>query len=93
MGKKALFIVSDNGEGISQKLLPHIFEGYSGEDEKGSDSKRGMGIGLSICMSIIKAHDGTLSVRNKPAGGAEFSFILPIDGGENYGTEITRTTD
>ncbi|MEG0310416.1 MAG: sensor histidine kinase KdpD [Eubacterium sp.] len=91
IGKNALFVVSDNGEGISKKLLPHIFEGYSGEDEKSSDSKRGMGIGLSICMSIVKAHGGTLSVRNKPEGGAEFSFTLPKDGGEPYGTEVART--
>lgn len=78
LGKNAKFIVDDNGEGISNELLPHIFDGYTGSDEKSSDSKRGMGIGLTICKSIVDAHGGTLKVRNKDEGGAEFSFELPV---------------
>lgn len=83
LGTKARFIVSDNGDGISASMLPHIFEGYMGEDEKSSDSRRGMGIGLTICKSIVDAHGGTLKARNKQEGGAEFSFELPVEEDDN----------
>lgn len=83
LGTKARFIVGDNGEGISETMLPHIFEGYMGDEEKSSDSRRGMGIGLTICKSIVDAHGGTLKARNKQEGGAEFSFELPIEEDDN----------
>lgn len=83
LGTKARFIVSDNGDGISASMLPHIFEGYMGDDEKSSDSRRGMGIGLTICKSIVDAHGGTLKARNKQEGGAEFSFELPVEEDDN----------
>ncbi len=77
----AIFEVSDNGEGISPQDLPTLFEGYSTGKNKSSDSSRGMGIGLSICRSIIKAHNGRIEANNKEdGGGAVFRFILPLDG-------------
>ena len=45
------------------------------------DSRRGMGLGLAICQSIIEAHGGTICARNRTDGkGAEFIFTLPIGG-------------
>lgn len=76
----AVFEVIDNGEGISAQDLPNIFDGYSSGKNKSSDSSRGMGIGLSICRSIIKAHKGHIEAKNKAEGGAIFSFVLPLDG-------------
>lgn len=38
--------------------------------------KQNLGIGLSVCMAILKAHNSTLRARNKTEGGAVFSFIL-----------------
>lgn len=81
-GNRAVFEVSDNGEGISEQELPYLFDSYAPSGGKSSDSSRGMGIGLSICMSIIKAHEGTLEARNKKDGGAVFSFSLPLQPGE-----------
>ncbi|MEG1742695.1 MAG: DUF4118 domain-containing protein [Clostridia bacterium] len=76
----AIFEVSDNGQGIEKDILPHIFEGlYRTPDESSSDSKKNMGIGLSVCNTIIKAHNGTMNAYNKPRGGAVFNFSLPLE--------------
>ncbi|NLG03514.1 MAG: GHKL domain-containing protein [Clostridia bacterium] len=77
---KAFFKVSDDGDGIKAEVLPHIFDGYYRmDDERTSDSKKNMGIGLSICNTIIKAHHGVLTAANKAEGGAAFTFYLPLD--------------
>jgi two-component system sensor histidine kinase KdpD len=81
-GRLAVFEVSDNGEGISEQELPYLFDSYVPNGKRSSDSSRGMGIGLSICMSIIKAHGGKLEARNKKGGGAVFSFSLPLEEGD-----------
>lgn len=70
--------VSDNGCGIDRQLLPSLFDGVyrlSGISEK--DDSRCMGIGLSVCNTIILAHNGHIEARNRPEGGAEFRFTLP----------------
>ncbi|HHV10018.1 MAG TPA: sensor histidine kinase KdpD [Clostridiales bacterium] len=81
-GENAVFTVSDHGRGISPEELPILFEGYSTGKNKGPDSSRGMGIGLSICRSIIQAHGGKIEAENKAGGGAIFRFILPITGSD-----------
>lgn len=80
----AVFEVSDNGEGILEQDFPYLFKCYVPNGKKTSDSSRGMGIGLGICMTIIKAHSGTMEAMNKEDGGAVFRFTLPLDGGKNY---------
>jgi len=84
-GKTALFEVLDNGEGIAEQDLPYLFEGYMADGKRSPDSSRGMGIGLSICMSIIKAHHGKMEASNRKTGGAVFRFTLPLEGGEEHG--------
>ncbi|HWQ78997.1 MAG TPA: sensor histidine kinase KdpD [Anaerovoracaceae bacterium] len=75
----AIFEVRDQGEGIAAADLPHLFESYAPDGNRSSDSSRGMGIGLSICMTIIKAHGGKLEAANKNEGGAVFRFTLPLE--------------
>ena len=54
--------------------------------EKTGDSTRGIGIGLSICKSIIFAHKGSISAENNKEGGATFRFTLPKKGEDiNHG--------
>lgn len=78
-GENAIFIVQDSGQGIPDKVFEHLFDGYlSGSEESESDSKRNMGIGLSVCMSIVKAHGGAMDACNCPEGGAVFRFTLPL---------------
>lgn len=77
-GNSAVFTVQDNGCGIDPALLPRIFESRPASGS-GGDSKRNMGIGLSVCYTIIRAHNGTMEAENKPEGGAVFRFSLPLE--------------
>ena len=70
--------VRDRGRGLSPEVLQAVL---AGEDMPLSgDATRGMGIGLSVCQSIIKAHGGFLTAENHPQGGAVFRFGLPTEG-------------
>ncbi len=77
-GSSAVFEVFDEGEGVPADDLPHLFEGKMSVEDRVGDRSRGMGIGLSICMSIIKAHGGEMHAANRPEGGAIFRFTLPL---------------
>lgn len=74
----AVFEVSDTGIGIPPESLPTIFDGFRVTDNQPVDSSRGMGIGLTICKSIIKAHSGKIFASNREDGGAVFTFKLPL---------------
>ena len=77
-GQDAVFSVRDNGCGIPPKELPRLFDGTLGHSETPSgDGKRNMGLGLSVCMAIVRAHGGTMQAKNL-SGGAEFTFRLPL---------------
>lgn len=69
--------VQDDGAGIPAALLPHLFDGYVSAYKEHSDSTRSMGIGLSVCQSIVKAHKGQISAKND--NGASFEFWLPME--------------
>lgn len=74
----ARFSVQDNGCGIPPKELPRLFDGTLKRSETPSgDGKRNMGLGLSVCMAIVRAHGGSMEAKNLPCG-AEFSFRLPL---------------
>lgn len=75
----AVFSVRDNGCGIQPTILPKIFDGKVSSAGSSGDSKRNMGIGLSVCQTIIKAHGGAMSAENAPDGGAIFRFVLPLE--------------
>ena len=77
-GEYALFSVEDDGRGIAREQLPHLFDGIPPSGQS-SDSTRGMGIGLSVCMSIIKAHGGRMWAQNREEGGAALRFTLPLE--------------
>lgn len=81
-GKWARFEVLDHGKGISSEDFPYLFTGYKPGENRSVDSSRGMGIGLSICKTIIKAHKGELEAENRKDGGAVFRFTLPLKGCE-----------
>lgn len=75
-GEKAVFEIVDDGCGIDKERLPKIFSGLSSTDNTADSRKRNVGIGLSVCQSIIKAHGGSISAKNGENGGAIFTFTL-----------------
>lgn len=70
------FTVRDYGEGILKQDADKLFT-PSSKPVKAGDSRNGMGLGLSICRSVIRAHGGEIWADNCPDGGASFSFALP----------------
>ena len=79
--REAVLVISDSGKGIPVQELPLIFLRF----HRGSVSKSGYGIGLSMAQDIVKAHHGTLSARNLPEKGSSFILSLPIfSGGKIY---------
>lgn len=75
-----LFTISDNGCGIPPDKLKQLFNGYFESDREITDSNRNnMGIGLSVCSAIIKAHGGEIWAENKSEGGASFCFRLKME--------------
>ena len=83
-GNSACFSISDNGVGIPNEKLLTLFDGgLSGVSHNNFDMKKNMGIGLSVCSTIVKAHGGTMTAENLEQGGACFRFYLPMEEGLN----------
>ena len=74
----ANFEVSDHGHGISTSVIGQLFETPIHQPEQSVDSISGIGIGLSICKTIIDAHGGVIAGANKGDGGAVFNVALPL---------------
>lgn len=73
----AIFEISDNGCGISEERMKKLFAGYYSDVEENPDTKkRNAGIGLTVCSTIIKAHESTLTAESKENGGTIFRFAL-----------------
>ena len=78
-GDTAVVEVEDDGCGLSPAQLHNVFSGFAqNRYAEDADKRRGMGIGLSVCYTIIRAHGGSFSARNVPEGGAVFRFSLPL---------------
>lgn len=76
---KAIFSVLDNGCGINSEYIDKIFSGYTQSETVPADgSRNNMGIGLSVCATIVKAHGSKIHAINRECGGAKFYFDLEI---------------
>lgn len=75
----AVFEVLDQGNGIDESIQDHLFESFVTTKSERSDSKRGIGLGLTICKSIVEAHHGEIFAHNrKDTSGAVFGFKLKL---------------
>lgn len=74
----ACFTVRDDGYGIPEHILPTLFSDTLHSSDSSGDGKRNMGLGLSVCTAIVRAHDGTVEAHNLPQG-AEFTFRLSLN--------------
>ena len=80
VGENAIFEIADNGCGIEKDRLSNIFEGFFEKKNAPIDSqKSSMGIGLAVCASIIKAHNGSITAENRKGGGCCFRFALKME--------------
>jgi signal transduction histidine kinase len=70
-GDQALLTVSDRGPGIPPELLPRLFEPFF------TTRKAGMGLGLSICETLVGQFGGEIGAENRATGGARFTIVLP----------------
>ena len=75
---KAQICVEDNGPGIADEMKPYIFEMFYTGKSTIADSQRSLGLGLSLCQSIIEAHDGRLLLTDNTPRGCIFTFTLPL---------------
>jgi len=73
------FTVTDSGEGIDSKFLPHVFEAFRQAENPNTRIHGGLGLGLSIVRYIAEAHGGTVAAESAGRGkGATFTVTLPV---------------
>ncbi|MFA7069063.1 MAG: HAMP domain-containing sensor histidine kinase, partial [Acidaminococcaceae bacterium] len=83
---EVIFEVSDNGPGILETDLPHIFERFYAQHAKTYGTRHGTGLGLSLCKSIVEAHGGKIAIYNKKPHGTLVRFCLPVKEESNNAT-------
>jgi len=89
---EALFCVQDDGCGIAPERMEHLFTGYLNQQQAPADGTRNnMGIGLSVCAAIIKAHGSEIRAKNIDPHGAAFCFSLEME--DEYGHEPVQDPD
>lgn len=74
------WFVRDRGVGMSQEHMKKIFDPYFTTKEM--SSVKGMGLGLAICYSIVKSHEGMITVESSPGAGTTFTVYIPASNGE-----------
>ena len=70
--------VSDNGPGIPDELKEHVFEMFFTGGNPIGDSRRSLGLGLTLCQAIIHAHNGEMTLKDNSPHGCIFSFTVPL---------------
>ena len=83
-GNHAVLSVEDDGVGFPDSLLKSVFDGRAMLLRSQPDGRRNMGIGLSVCRSIIRAHGGDITASNRARGGGCVKFWLPCEEEENH---------
>ena len=75
----AVFHVEDDGCGIPSERMERLFSGLLDSEAPADNRRSNMGIGLSVCNTIIKAHGSRILAENRPTGGASFQFALKME--------------
>ena len=77
-GEMAVLWVEDEGQGIPEGDEDKVFQMFYTGVKRSPDSRRGIGLGLALCRSIVQAHGGEIRMENVQPHGAKFWFTLPI---------------
>jgi signal transduction histidine kinase/CheY-like chemotaxis protein len=72
-GEHVALVVEDNGPGVTDSAIPHIFKPFYTTKKRGA----GTGLGLKICSDVVSAHGGHIEVHQRSGGGASFRVLLP----------------
>ena len=89
--ENAVITIRDNGSGIEEDKIPHIFERFFQVDQISNVQFSGSGLGLALVKKYVELHVGSISVKSTPGTGSEFIVYLPL--GKSHFNENTRFTD
>jgi two-component system sensor histidine kinase KdpD len=90
-GECLLVTVTDNGPGLPAGQEEQIFEKFTRGERESATS--GVGLGLAISRAMIEAHSGEIWAENNPAGGAKFSFTLPLGTPPEMPTDVREPSE
>lgn len=76
-GDKAVISIADDGDGIPDEMKERVFDMFYSGANKIADSRRSLGLGLSLCRSIVNAHAGKITVSDNTPHGTVFTVTLP----------------
>ena len=76
-GSNVIVSVSDDGPGVEPGMMEHLFEMFYTGDQRAADSRRGVGLGLSLCRSVVEAHGGRIWAEQVRPSGLKVCFTLP----------------
>jgi signal transduction histidine kinase/HAMP domain-containing protein len=85
--ERYLVSVEDDGIGIPEGELPHVFERFRQVDGSATRGHAGMGIGLALARSLVELHGGSIWVSSVVGQGSRFTFAIPIRGAERRSTD------
>ena len=90
-GKSTItFRISDNGIGISEDFLPHIFDAFSQEDSSSTNKYGSSGLGLAITKNIVELMNGNISVESKKGEGTTFTVAVTLTDAAEHNTDFDR---
>jgi two-component system sensor histidine kinase BaeS len=75
---EAVLLLSDNGPGVSEADLPHLFDRFYRTEQSRNRVSGGSGLGLAICQELMQAHQGRISARRGSFGGLEVELRWPL---------------
>jgi signal transduction histidine kinase len=78
VGEEVEFAVSDDGPGLGEEELEHVFDRFWRAESGETQSVGGTGLGLAIAKSLVELHGGAITANSVPGEGATFRFVLPI---------------
>ncbi|MBA3857160.1 MAG: hypothetical protein C0507_09665 [Cyanobacteria bacterium PR.3.49] len=74
----ATISVKDEGEGIPEDKLEHIFEKFQQVERRPESTEKGSGLGLAICRAFVQLHGGKIWAESKVGKGSDFKFTIPL---------------